>query len=168
MDILAVTDFPDIRLKAAIQSGNQGNIVLIPREGGYLVRLYVDLGEVDPAGASRYAPCRPTRWSRSPGACCTRTSLEVKEIAWFSVYEVGQRLADKFDDVPTELAGLPPRVFIAGDACHTHSAKAGQGMNVSMQDAFNLGWKLAAVLRGPSAPSCCTPTRRSARRSPRC
>ena len=45
-----------------------------------------------------------------------------------------------------------PRVFIAGDACHTHSAKAGQGMNVSMQDAFNLGWKLAAVLEGRAAP----------------
>ena len=45
-----------------------------------------------------------------------------------------------------------PRVFIAGDACHTHSPKAGQGMNVSMQDAFNLGWKLAAVLRGLAAP----------------
>src|SRR5690606_36705104 len=40
--------------------------------------------------------------------------------------------------------------FVAGDACHTHSAKAGQGMNVSMQDAFNLGWKLAAVLQGRS------------------
>jgi phenol 2-monooxygenase (NADPH) len=38
-------------------------------------------------------------------------------------------------------------VFIAGDACHTHSPKAGQGMNVSMQDGFNIGWKLAAVLR---------------------
>ena len=36
-----------------------------------------------------------------------------------------------------------PRVFIAGDACHTHSAKAGQGMNVSMADTWNLGWKLA-------------------------
>src|SRR5262245_15657932 len=48
MDILAVTDFPDIRLKAAIQSGTGGNIVVIPREGGYLVRLYVDIGEVDP------------------------------------------------------------------------------------------------------------------------
>lgn len=51
-------------------------------------------------------------------------------------------------------AGAPahrqPRVFIAGDACHTHSPKAGQGMNVSMQDSFNLGWKLAAVLRGQS------------------
>ena len=45
-----------------------------------------------------------------------------------------------------------PRVFIAGDACHTHSPKAGQGMNVSMQDGFNLGWKLASVLRKRCAP----------------
>src|SRR4030095_7179937 len=43
-------------------------------------------------------------------------------------------------------------VFIAGDACHTHSPKAGQGMNVSMQDAFNLGWKLVSVLQGCSVP----------------
>src|SRR5690625_2149465 len=43
-----------------------------------------------------------------------------------------------------------PRVFIAGDACHTHSAKAGQGMNVSLQDGFNLGWKLGYVLSGRS------------------
>ena len=40
-----------------------------------------------------------------------------------------------------------------GDACHTHTAKAGQGMNVSMQDTFNLGWKLAAVLQGRSPAS---------------
>ncbi|MBC7438229.1 MAG: FAD-dependent monooxygenase, partial [Bdellovibrionales bacterium] len=45
-----------------------------------------------------------------------------------------------------------PHVFIAGDACHTHSPKAGQGMNFSMQDTFNLGWKLAAVLSGQSGP----------------
>jgi phenol 2-monooxygenase len=43
-------------------------------------------------------------------------------------------------------------VFIAGDACHTHSAKAGQGMNVSMADAWNLGWKLGTVLRGTARP----------------
>src|ERR671934_163860 len=53
MDILAVTDFPDVRLKAAIQSGSGRNILLIPREGGYLVRLYVDLGELDPGSAVR-------------------------------------------------------------------------------------------------------------------
>jgi phenol 2-monooxygenase len=44
-------------------------------------------------------------------------------------------------------------VFLAGDACHTHSAKAGQGMNVSMQDGFNLGWKLGHVLTGLSPAS---------------
>jgi phenol 2-monooxygenase (NADPH) len=51
-----------------------------------------------------------------------------------------------------EVASRLPRVFIAGDACHTHSPKAGQGMNVSMQDGFNLGWKLAAVLRKRCPP----------------
>jgi phenol 2-monooxygenase len=58
-------------------------------------------------------------------------TLEVKEIAWWSVYEIGQRLCDTFDDVPDEPQGCFPRVFIAGDACHTHSPKAGQGMNVT-------------------------------------
>ena len=48
----------------------------------------------------------------------------MKEIAWWSVYEIGQRLTDKFDDVPAEeVATRLPRVFIAGDACHTHSPK---------------------------------------------
>src|SRR5262249_28077324 len=73
---------------------------------------------------------------------------------WWSVYEIGQRLTGKFDDVPEEaIATRPPRVFIAGDACHTHSPKAGQGMNVSMQDAFNLGWKLVSVLSKRCPPS---------------
>jgi phenol 2-monooxygenase len=77
----------------------------------------------------------------------------VKEVPWWSVYEIGQRLCEKFDDVPAEETGTRlPHVFIAGDACHTHSAKAGQGMNVSMADAWNLGWKLAAVLRGTARP----------------
>ena len=92
----------------------------------------------------------------------------MKEIAWWSVYEIGQRLTDKFDDVPeAEIATRLPRVFIAGDACHTHSPKAGQGMNVSMQDAFNLGWKLASVLRKRARRISCTATRRNGRPSPR-
>jgi phenol 2-monooxygenase len=80
-------------------------------------------------------------------------SIDVKDVGWWSVYEIGQRLCDKFDDVPAAETGTRrPRVFIAGDACHTHSAKAGQGMNVSMADAWNLGWKLAAVLGGTARP----------------
>src|SRR5690606_14597489 len=67
-------------------------------------------------------------------------------------YEIGQRLCDKFDDVHGGNAGRLPCVFIAGDPCHTHSPQAGQGMNVSMQDGFTLGWKLAAVLRKQCSP----------------
>lgn len=79
-------------------------------------------------------------------------TLEVKDVAWYSVYEVAHRLTDHFDDA-SDQSGRSPRVFITGDACHTHSAKAGQGMNVSMQDGFNLGWKLAQVLTGLSPES---------------
>ncbi|MCC9193339.1 FAD-binding monooxygenase [Arthrobacter sp. zg-Y916] len=154
MDVLAVTDFPDIRMKSAIQSASGGSILIIPREGGYLVRLYVDLGDLDPA--DRGARSRFTADSIIEAArkILDPYTLEVKDIAWWSVYEVGQRVADRFDDVaPQERGSRSPRVFIAGDACHTHSAKAGQGMNVSMQDGFNLGWKLGAVLQGRSPES---------------
>lgn len=77
-------------------------------------------------------------------------SVDVKEVVWWSVYEIGHRLTDKFDNAGN--TGALPRVFIAGDACHTHSPKAGQGMNVSMGDAFNLGWKLVQVLNGLAPP----------------
>ena len=146
MDILAVTDFPDIRFKCTIQSGSGGNILLIPREGGYLVRLYVDMGEIAPdAWLTSEQVLDEVRRVLAP------YTIEVRETEWFSVYRVGHRVTDKFDDVdPEDVGTRSPHVFIAGDACHTHTAKAGQGMNVSMQDTFNLGWKLAAVLQGRS------------------
>src|SRR5262245_6956745 len=149
MDVLAVTDFPDIRLKSLIQSANEGNIVLIPREGGYLVRIYVELDKL--SENERISSRNITSDSLIAAAqqILKPYTLEVKDVAWWSVYEIGQRLCDKFDEVAQQdVATCLPRVFIAGDACHTHSPKAGQGMNVSMQDAFNLGWKLAAVLQG--------------------
>ena len=153
MDMLAVTDFPDIRLKAAIQS-NEGNILLIPREGGYLVRLYVDLGEVDPNQRSAVRQTTAEQLIAAAQRVLRPYTLDVRDVVWFSVYEVGQRLTDRFDNVPAEQTSTrDPHVFIAGDACHTHSAKAGQGMNVSMQDAFNLGWKLVAVLEGRAKPA---------------
>jgi phenol 2-monooxygenase len=78
----------------------------------------------------------------------------VKEVVWWSIYEIGHRLTDKFDDVPEDkMATRAPRVLLAGDACHTHSPKAGQGMNVSMGDTFNLGWKLISVLTGRAEPA---------------
>ncbi|GAA2921761.1 phenol 2-monooxygenase [Microbacterium keratanolyticum] len=148
MDVLVNTDFPDWRTKCAINA-EAGNILHIPREGGYLSRVYVDLGEVpeDDNRTVRHTPLEAV--IQKANDILHPYTLDVKEVAWHSVYEVGHRVTDGFDDSePGD--DRAPRVFLTGDACHTHSAKAGQGMNVSMQDGFNLGWKLGYVLTGRS------------------
>lgn len=151
MDVLVNTDFPDWRTKCAINS-EAGNILHIPREGGYLSRMYIDLGEVAADDDHRVRRTPIDEIIRKANEILHPYSLDVKQVAWHSVYEVGHRVTDKFDDVDVD-ESHDPRVFLAGDACHTHSAKAGQGMNVSMQDGFNLGWKLGHVLTGLSPAS---------------
>ena len=149
MDVLAVTDFPDWRMKSFVRSQDQGILMVLPREGGHLVRLYVEL---DQLGEHERAADR----GMGAGDIIAKAqrifrpfTLDVKEVVWWSIYEIGHRLTDKFDDVPpADVAVRSPRVMLAGDACHTHSPKAGQGMNVSMGDTFNLGWKLISVLTG--------------------
>ncbi|WP_322994639.1 FAD-dependent monooxygenase [Castellaniella sp.] len=153
MDVLPVTNFPDIRVKSFIQSKDNGAVMLVPREGGYLVRLYVEL---DLLGKDQ----RASQLNLSVDDLIARAQqimqpyqLEVKEVAWWSIYEVGQRVAERFDDIPAGSPdGLIPRAFVAGDACHTHSPKGGWGLNTSLPDTFNLGWKLAAVLQGKARP----------------
>ena len=154
MDVLATTDFPDWRMKSFVRSKDEGILMVLPREGGHLVRLYVEL---DALGEHERVA------ERGMGAAdiIARAqrifrpfALDVKEVVWWSIYEIGHRLTDKFDDVPeAQVATRAPRVMLAGDACHTHSPKAGQGMNVSMGDTFNLGWKLISVLTGRAEPA---------------
>lgn len=142
MDVLVDTDFPDWRIKCAINAA-AGNILHIPREGGYLSRMYIDLGEVAADDDHRVRQTPIDEVIARANAILHPYTIDVKQVAWSSVYEVGHRVTDRFvDDAES------PRVFLTGDACHTHSAKAGQGMNVSMQDGFNLGWKLGHVLTG--------------------
>lgn len=154
MDVLAATDFPDWRMKSFVRSKDDGILMVLPREGGHLVRLYVEL---DALGETERAADRGMG-SADIVAKAQRIfrpfALDVKEVVWWSIYEIGHRVTDKFDDVPEdEVATRVPRVMLAGDACHTHSPKAGQGMNVSMGDTFNLGWKLVSVLTGRAEPS---------------
>ncbi|MCJ1278717.1 hypothetical protein MMC21_006534 [Puttea exsequens] len=66
--------------------------------------------------------------------------LNFKTVDWWTVYSVGQRLAERYRDSDC--------VFIAGDAAHTHSSGAAQGMNTGLHDAVNLSWKLAGCLNG--------------------
>ncbi|GAA4551683.1 FAD-dependent monooxygenase [Amycolatopsis samaneae] len=68
-----------------------------------------------------------------------RDDIHLHDLRWISLYQVNARMADRF---------RTGRVLLAGDAAHVHSSAGGQGLNTSVQDAYNLGWKLAAVWGG--------------------
>ena len=154
IDLLATTNFPDWRMKAFVRSQNDGTLMVLPREGGHLVRLYVELDQLGDHERAADRGIDEAHIIAKAQRILLPFVLDVKEVVWWSIYEIGHRLTDKFDDVPAhQVATRAPRVMLAGDACHTHSPKAGQGMNVSMGDTFNLGWKLVAVLTGRAAPA---------------
>jgi 2-polyprenyl-6-methoxyphenol hydroxylase-like FAD-dependent oxidoreductase len=67
------------------------------------------------------------------------TDLDFRSCGWFSVYRIHHRAAERFRD---------RRAFLLGDAAHIHSPAGAQGMNTGLQDAYNLGWKLALVVQG--------------------
>ncbi|MGV9245578.1 FAD-dependent oxidoreductase [Streptomyces sp. NPDC003710] len=72
------------------------------------------------------------------------TPEDVTDVRWASDFRPRAALADRFRE---------GRVFLAGDAAHVHSPAGGQGLNTSVQDAYNLGWKLGAVVRNGAPPS---------------
>lgn len=145
LDGVLDTDFPDIWSKVVVQSETLGSVLMIPRERG-LTRLYVELRpgstEAVEAGeqtAQEFVQVRAQAIMRP-------FRLNWKNVEWFGRYKIGQRVAARFADTEQ-------RVFIAGDASHTHSPKAAQGMNTSMHDAWNLAWKLNFATRGLAKPS---------------
>jgi hypothetical protein len=67
------------------------------------------------------------------------TEITFTKVVWMSDFRANIRMVNKFSE---------GRVFVAGDAAHVHSPTGGQGLNSGIQDAFNLGWKLALVQKG--------------------
>lgn len=82
-----------------------------------------------------------------------RADIRIHSVAWASAYTMNARLADQY---------RVGRVFLIGDAAHIHPPTGGQGLNTSVQDATNLGWKLAAVASG--APTALLDTYEEERR----
>ncbi|KDR80826.1 hypothetical protein GALMADRAFT_222424 [Galerina marginata CBS 339.88] len=143
VDLKADTNFPDIRNKCAIHSNN-GSCMIIPREADK-VRLYIQLdskgphvtsnGRIDKEKLHPHYLLEEARKTLQPYYIQTPEKFD-----WWTIYIIGQRVASRFS--------VKDRIFIVGDACHTHSPKAGQGMNASMNDSHNLAWKLTHVLKG--------------------
>ncbi|KAJ6168564.1 hypothetical protein N7497_001407 [Penicillium chrysogenum] len=123
LDIVPITDFPDIRHRCAIHSADAGSLMVIPRENK-LVRLYIQLQATDSQKNGSKADrswITPEIILQSAQRIMHPYKLDYAYCDWWTAYQIGQR--------------------------------AGQGMNVSMHDTYNLGWKLAHVINGLSGPS---------------
>jgi phenol 2-monooxygenase len=176
MDMVPKTDFPDIRKVFVVHSA-VGTIMGVPREDK-LVRFYVAMDGVRPDAAAALESKGLTVEDIVDAASMIMApySMKAGSVVWWSAYRVGQRVADEFS--------RHERVFLAGDAVRmfilaillltllivsdTHSPKAGQGMNTSIQDgkhfpltsrivltgvAYNIGWKLRFCLEQKSSRS---------------
>lgn len=130
------TDFPDIWSKTVVYSEEHGSVLIIPRERN-LTRFYIEVKNQQNSIDETFVMDQ-ARKIMAP------YSLEWLSVEWFGNYRVTQRVAARFSDS----SDRSPHVFIAGDASHTHSPKAAQGMNTSMHDSWNLGWKLNLAVRG--------------------
>ncbi|KAF7915395.1 hypothetical protein EAE99_010168 [Botrytis elliptica] len=139
LDIIPITNFPDIRMRCAIHSSKSGSMMVIPRENK-LVRLYIQMTTTEIGSKIERRSINPKMILDSAQKIMAPYKLDYETCDWWTAYQIGQRVASNFSQYD--------RIFLAGDAVHTHSPKAGQGMNVSMQDTYNLGWKIAAVLNG--------------------
>ncbi|KAH0034894.1 phenol 2-monooxygenase, partial [Aureobasidium melanogenum] len=130
LDIVPITDFPDIRMRCAIHSASHGSVMVIPRENK-LVRLYIQLTTTTQDGSNSRADrskINPQVIIQSAQRIMAPYKIEYRKLDWWTAYQIGQRVGANFSAFD--------RVFLAGDAVHTHSPKAGQGMNVSMQDGI--------------------------------
>lgn len=140
MDVFPRTNFPDFRKKCTIHS-EVGTLIIIPREGDTMIRMYFELPHgTDPKSVKLedlQEKAKEIFWPYSMDFCATK---------WWSAYSIGQRVAKSMVDESGH-------IFLAGDACHTHSPKAGQGMNASLQDGYNIGWKLGALFMGQADES---------------
>ncbi|KAJ4490287.1 FAD binding domain-containing protein [Lentinula aciculospora] len=139
MDARVKTDMPNPRCLNSIDSASHGQILWCPLDNGltrigyvFSASLIDQYGGVE--GVTEEVAIAEAKHALHP------FRLEFLSVDWFTIYGIGQRIASTFcaDD----------RVFLAGDAGHTHSSGSAQGLNTGVHDAVNLAWKLALCVRG--------------------
>ncbi|KAI0400176.1 FAD binding domain-containing protein [Xylaria palmicola] len=135
------TNLPKPRTYCSIESPTHGNVLWVGLDRGatrigfaltgYRANAYAEFNQ-QAAVAEAIKAVKPF-------------TLEFEKVDWWTIYTVGQRIAERFS--------LDNCIFLVGDACHTHSSAAAQGMNTGIHDAVNLAWKLSLVLRGLAPPA---------------
>ncbi|PYI22714.1 FAD/NAD(P)-binding domain-containing protein [Aspergillus violaceofuscus CBS 115571] len=145
LDLVVDTDFPDIRRRSLIRS-RHGTVFVIPRErnasGEYLTRLYVRM-PYELCGFEYAGECGLSLRDRTNSNAIFEQACRVLgpfhlglrgAVEWWSCYQIRQRILKQYVVSDADDIG---RIFLVGD-----------GMNVSMMDAYNLGWKLAYSIMG--------------------
>ncbi|KAI0861069.1 FAD binding domain-containing protein [Xylaria cubensis] len=145
------TNLPKSRTYCSIESPTHGNVLWVGLDRGATRIGYAFTDD----RANAYAEFNEQAAIAEAIAAVKPFTLEFERVDWWTIYTVGQRIAKRFS--------VGDRVFLVGDACHTHSSGAAQGMNTGIHDAVNLGWKLSLVLRG-LAPSALLKTYEKERR----
>ncbi|MFI7641632.1 FAD-dependent monooxygenase [Nonomuraea sp. NPDC049400] len=130
-------DWPLTRDRFHVYFDRSGLVAVFPMIGGYWRILASTPDDRPPRtpGLDDFATCVTERTPLDPG---------VRDLQWSSSFVARESLADRLRD---------GRILLAGDAAHSHSPVGGQGMNTGMQDAYNLGWKLALVVTGRAGES---------------
>ncbi|KAJ7220146.1 FAD binding domain-containing protein, partial [Mycena pura] len=134
MDARVKTNMPNPRCLNSIDSKGHGQILWCPIDNGLTRIGYVfsqalleKYGGVE--GVTQEVAVKEAIQALQP------FQVEFIEVDWFTIYGIGQAIAETFC--------AQDRVFLAGDACHTHSSGSAQGLNTGVHDAVNLSWKLA-------------------------
>lgn len=174
LDAVIETDYPHAWVFGMVISTEHGCCCIIPREDNY-IRLYtkLDVSHTGPISASRQA--KDPTFAESGGNVDAHsiTPDEVLEqanrifapyklkfgskLSWFSIWKISERVARAFSS-PDQ------RVHLAGDAAHIHSVMGAFGLNASILDAANIGWKLGFASRGIGIVDTLLPTYNAERR----
>ncbi|UZJ52413.1 hypothetical protein CBS101457_001733 [Exobasidium rhododendri] len=170
LDCIVETDFPDVRKIAAIHSQNHGALYIFPREnnekGEPIIRCYTQVNRLEGSKSKLTAleakdKVTSAMVMKAIQEIAYPYQFEFKGIEWFTCYPIGQRLVSHYSlpaGKENNVAFEGEHVFLAGDACHTHSPKAGQGMNTAIIDAQALSWRINLVEKGLANPKVLLPT----------
>jgi 2-polyprenyl-6-methoxyphenol hydroxylase-like FAD-dependent oxidoreductase len=132
-----LNDFPDADDWVHYCAGTDHFIMIVKLPGGFYRMLLSDRGEAAGPGIAPEQAFMRLVDKHFDG-------VTLGEVVWHSKWQSYVRLAHTYRQ---------GRVFLAGDSAHIHSTTGGQGMNCCMQDAYNLGWKLAFVVKGLARPT---------------
>ncbi|KAF8074087.1 FAD binding domain-containing protein [Lyophyllum atratum] len=133
------SNYPDLERLSVLRS-NKGIVLIIPREpinGKPSARFDIQLANSKQEATQEEA-------TKLIKEIFYPYQVEWDEVNWWSAYEVGQRIINRY--------AVGESVFFVGDACHTHSPRAGLGLNTAVLESHNLAWKMGLVLKGIAFP----------------